>query len=116
MTAYPQTLTQFRQKSPSLNIYLTYDENTHEYLFCEKNDEGLLVSRELPLNIKRTECSSEIHRRLWLVRSFQSEIEILAEQNDSSLRQTSIRYGELSYLYHVNETYEYNDQFGLVEV
>lgn len=116
LTAYPQTLTPFRKGRPNHKIYLTYFEDEDDYLFCEKDAKGYLVNRERSLNIKRSELSSENLSRLWLVRSFQSEIEILAEKHERSLRQTSIRYGELGFLYSENATYEYSDQFGMVKI
>jgi len=54
--------------------------------------------------------------RLWLQRNFQVEVESLAEQQERSLRRTSIRYGEIGFPHRDTASYEYSDQFGLVEI
>jgi CRISPR-associated endonuclease/helicase Cas3 len=116
LTAYPQKLKPFRHGQLNLKIFLTFDDDEQDYVFCEKNDKGFLVNRELPLNIKRAKCSPEMLYRLWLVRSFQAEVEALAEQQERGLRQTSVRYGELGFPHNDKVTYEYSDQFGLVRI
>ena len=116
LTAYPQKLMPFRNGQKNLKIYLSYFEDEQDYLFCEKNDKGFLVNREIPLNIKRANCSPGTLDRLWLVRSFQAEVELLAEQQERGLRQVSARYGELGFPHNDKETYEYSDQFGLVMI
>ena len=116
LTAYPQDLVPFREGRPSLKIFLTFDEDEKKCTFCEKNEKGFPVPRELPLKISRTTLDTEAARRLWLVRDFDTEIEALAEQQETSLRKVSLRYGELGFPHNENEKYEYNDQFGLVKV
>ncbi|PCJ39520.1 MAG: type I-F CRISPR-associated helicase Cas3 [SAR86 cluster bacterium] len=116
LTAYPQTLAPFREGPPSLKIFLTFDEDMQECMFCEKNERGFPVPRELPLKISRVKLCHEAAKRLWLVRNFDIEIEALAEQQEVSVRRVSMRYGELSFPHSEKAKYEYNDQFGLVRV
>jgi len=116
LTAFPQKLNPFRHGQPNLKIFLTYQGNDEGYVFCEKNEKGLPVNREKPLNIKRAQLNQETLDRLWLLRSFQTEVEILAEQQERSLRRTSLRYGELGFPHYDNAAYEYSDQFGLVRI
>jgi len=106
----------FRDGQPNLKVYLTYFEDEEYCFFCEKNDQGHLVNRENVLSIKRSNFSSKMLSRLWLVRNYQKEIEVLSEQQDISLRQASARYGELGFPHKKKKNYEYSDQFGLVEV
>jgi CRISPR-associated endonuclease/helicase Cas3 len=116
LTAYPQQLVPFREGAPSLKIFLTFDEGRQECNFCEKNEKGFPVPRELSLGICRVQLDLEASKRLWLKRDFEVEITDLAEQREVSLRSVSLRYGELSFLYSEKAKYEYNDQFGLVKV
>lgn len=116
LTAYPQQLVPFRQGPPSLKIFLTFDEDRQECAFCEKNEKGFPVQRELPLGIRHVLLDKDANKRLWLKRDFETEIEALAEQQEVSLRSVSLRYGELSFPHSEKAKYEYNDQFGLVKV
>ena len=116
LTAYPQQLVPFRQGAPSLKIFLTFDEDKQACTFCEKNEKGFPVPRELPLGISRNPIDAQASKRLWLKRDFETEITALAEQQDVSMRSVSLRYGELSFPYSEKAKYEYNDQFGLVRV
>ncbi len=116
LTAYPQQLVPFRQGAPSLKIFLTFDEDKQDCTFCEKNEKGFPIPRELPLGISRNQIDAQASKRLWLKRDFEVELEALAEQQDVSLRSVSLRYGELSFPHNEKSKYEYNDQFGLVRV
>lgn len=116
LTAYPQQLVPFRQGAPSLKIFLTFDEDKQVCTFCEKNEKGFPVPRELPLGISRSQIDAQASKRLWLIRNFEAEITARAEQQEVSLRSVSLRYGELSFPYNEKAKYEYNDQFGLVKV
>ena len=115
LTAYPQYLGPFRQGAPSLKIFLTFDDDKQECTFCEKNEKGYPVPRELPLGISRFQIDAHASKRLWLTRNFEKEIDTLAEQKELSLRSVSLRYGELSFRHDEKAKYEYNDQFGLVK-
>lgn len=116
LTAYPQQLVPFRQGAPSLKIFLTFDEDKQACTFCEKNEKGFPVPRELPLGISRNRTDAQASKRLWLKRDFEAEITVLAEQQEVSLRSVSMRYGELSFPHNEKAKYEYNDQFGLVRI
>ncbi len=116
LTAYPQKLTPFRHGQPNHKIFLTFCGDDQEYVFCEKNEQGFPVKREIPLGIRRSTLSQEMLNRLWLQRSFQTEVEALSEQQERSLRGISLRYGELGFPYSEKTAYEYSDQFGLVRI
>ena len=116
LTAYPQQLVPFRQGPPSLKVFLTFDEENQECIFCEKNEKGYPVPRELHLGIARIKIHEKASKRLWLTRNFEVELEALAEQQALSLRSVSLRYGELNFRYDERAKYEYNDQFGLVKI
>jgi CRISPR-associated endonuclease/helicase Cas3 len=116
LTACPQKLVPFRDGPPNLKIFLTFDDDRQECTFCEKNEKGFPVPREQVLNISRTNLKQEAIGRLWLARDYDSEIEVLAEKQEKSLRSISMRYGELSFPHNEKAKYEYNDQFGLVRV
>ena len=116
LTAYPQKLVPFRDGPPNLKIFLTFDEDQQECIFCEKNEKGFPVPREKVLNIKRVNLKPEEVERLWLARNYELEIEMLAEQLEKSLRSISMRYGELNFPHNEKANFEYNDQFGLVRV
>lgn len=116
LTAYPQQLVPFREGSPNLKIFLTFDEDKQAFTFCEKNERGFPVPRELPLGIRRVELDLEASNRLWLKRDFETEIMALAGQKDMSMRSLSLRYGELTFPYSEKVNYEYNDQLGLVKI
>ncbi len=116
LTAYPQKLVPFRQGPPNLKLFLTFDENEQTCFFCEKNEKGFPVNRERPLNIKRTNLNQAMLACLWMTRDFDTEIAVLAEQQEFSLRSASLRYGEISLPHNEKAKYEYNDQFGLVKI
>jgi CRISPR-associated endonuclease/helicase Cas3 len=116
LTAYPQKLVPFREGPPNLKIFLTFDEEQQECIFCEKNERGFPVPREQVLNIKRVNLKPESAARLWLARDYETEVDVLAEQQEKSLRSISMRYGELSFPHSEKANYEYNDQFGLIRV
>lgn len=115
LTAYPQKITPFRSGSPSLKIYLTFDENSENYFFCEKNEKGIPINRERLLNITRASLTIEAKSRLWLQRDFIEAVELMADERDLRVREISLRYGELSFSHNENMAYEYSDQFGLVK-
>ncbi|WP_264769754.1 type I-F CRISPR-associated helicase Cas3f [Coxiella burnetii] len=116
LTAYPQQLVPFRQGQSNLKVFLTFDEDKQVYMFCEKNEKGFPVPRELPLGISRVQLDDNASKRLWLKRNFEKEIQALSEKQEVSMRNASMRYGELSFPYYEKNKYEYNDQFGLVRV
>ena len=117
LTAYPQRLNPFRDNNANHKVFLTFLEDSDGYVFCEKNERGEPVKKEQALGIVRTETlgQSEINR-LWLQRSFQAEVEALAEKQEQSWRHISLRYGELGFLHRDGAKYEYSDQLGLAEV
>ncbi len=113
LTALPQKLTPFRKGKSGLKIFLVFDEDKEICSFCEKNERGHPIPREIPLSINRVELGPEAMSRLWLERHFETTIEDLARQQELNLRYISLRYGELNFLYNEKTKYEYNDQLGL---
>lgn len=115
LTALPQELIKFRAGPPSTKVFLVFDEERQDYVFCEKNEQGYPINRESALAIQRVELSETELSRLWLKRDFGCEVEQLADKQESTCRVISLRYGELSFPYVEKGKYEYNDQFGLVK-
>ncbi|NVK75919.1 MAG: type I-F CRISPR-associated helicase Cas3 [Oceanospirillaceae bacterium] len=115
LTALPQVLTPFRQSEPSLKTYLVFSEPHQASYFCEKDEDGHAINREVILNIQRESLNATAMSRLWLVRDFDQSCVQLAEENELSQRIVSLRYGELSFPHDEKKHYVYNDQLGLVK-
>jgi CRISPR-associated endonuclease/helicase Cas3 len=116
LTALPQMLSPFRKSEPTLKVFLVFDEYQQSSQFCEKDEQGYAIEREQPLNIKRITLSQQANQRLWLTRDFDQSCLALADEQESSQRRISLRYGELSFSHNEKKHYGYNDQLGLVEV
>jgi CRISPR-associated endonuclease/helicase Cas3 len=115
LTAFCQTLTPFRQSAPSLKIFLVYDDSTDSYTFCEKDEQGQVVSCERKWGITHIELSEQIRERLWLERDYDQSVQEIYEDQEISRRRITLRFGELSFRCLENKYYVYNDQLGLVE-
>jgi CRISPR-associated endonuclease/helicase Cas3 len=115
LTGLPQTFVRFRDSQPSLSVYLTYLPEKEEFKFCEKDDDGWPVDRQLALGITRQQLSPKAQKKLWLLRDYEQLIEGLAVEQERSLRSASMRFGELSFPYQEGKKYTYNDQLGLVK-
>ena len=115
LTGLPQTFVRFRDSQPSLNVYLTYLPEKEEFKFCEKDDDGWPVDRQLALGITHQQLSPQAQNKLWLLRDYEKLIEGLADEQERSLRSASMRFGELSFPYKEGKQYIYNDQLGLVK-
>lgn len=115
LTALPQALNPFRKSEPTTKVFLMYDPDEERCVFIEKDEQGFPVIRENILEICRQDISQNQSERAWLVRDYEKLLEEYAEQQDTSKRAISIRYGELNFLYREGREYEYSDQFGLVE-
>ena len=115
LTGLPQTFVRFRESQPSLKVYLTYLPEKSEFKFCEKDDDGRPIERQLSLGIRHQKLSSHAEDKLWLLRVYEQSVEGLAEETEKSLRSTSMRFGELSFPYKEGKQYIYNDQLGLVK-
>ena len=116
LTAYPQKLVRFRSGQESENIFLIFDAGIGVYKFCIKDEQGFAVPYELPLGITQERLEAELSKRLWLQRDYDEAIDSLADELDLTKRRASLRYGELSFRHDEGARYEYNDQFGLVEI
>ena len=115
LTGLPQTFFRFRKSDESLKVYLTYLPEQEDVVFCEKNDDGWLVARQIPLGISVESLTEQASQRLWLTRNYRQLIENIAEDEETSLRRISLRYGELDFRYKEDCSYVYNDQLGLVK-
>jgi len=112
LTALPQQLNSFRKSEPSINLFLTYDEDKDNCYFAEKNDQGQPINRELALRIEHDKLSEKEQENLWLVRDYLTLLETYAEQKEISKKRISLRFGELNL--RESEKAKYNDQFGMV--
>lgn len=124
-TTLPQIFNPFRKMEKRLNIFLIYDSASGTSYFTEKDDRGKpildinyqLINREKILNITRVELSSIEENNLWLNRDYKKGLnDFINEPNQTSLTKISLRFGELNIPDRENSQYEYNDQFGLVQI
>ena len=116
LTGLPQKLTRFRSGSPSKRIFLSYDSDSDDCVFCELGKDGKLVVRESVLNISRAELSGKSRDNLWLERNFKAELESQADRENKSLVRVSTQMGEMSFPDYGEGDYRYCDQLGLVKV
>ncbi len=112
LTAHPQYLHPFRESEPTQKVFLVYDEDDKAYSFCEIEGYDNIIKREEILQINKIEIDDEVEKGLWLKRDYNT----LVEKFDKSKRAISIKYGELSFGYYEDSSYEYSDQFGIVKV
>lgn len=115
LTGLPQAFFRFRDGAQGINTYLTYLHEQEEYKFCEKDEQGFAVDRQKVLRISHYQLTETGHQRLWLERNYPNSVKALADEQEQSLRRTSLRYGELNFLHNENKQYIYNDQLGLVK-
>ena len=95
-----------------MQIYLVKKARSIE--FC-LHDEGMPSTEEV-LNIKRLPLPPTQQQKLWLQRDY-SELVSLYSPGPEQEFATSVRYGEISFIYREgNQQYSYNDQLGLVKV
>ncbi len=125
LTALPQLLNPFRKSEASRNLFLAYNAQENNCYFTEKDEAGkpLMdidyqpINREKILNITRVDLSECEVKNLWLYRDYQNLLsEFISEPWLTTLRRVSLRYGELNIPERDNAQYEYNDQFGLVQI
>ena len=116
LTAHPQYLNPFRNSEPSINLFLTYDEETENCYFAEKNEQGAPINREAIYRIQHSELADDEKENLWLVRDYQALLVAYAEEQETSEKRISLRYGELNFVERDNAEFRYNDQFGLMRM
>ena len=116
LTALPQQLTPFRKSSPTIKVFLVFDEYDEAFEFCEKNDRGFPVKRESVLGIGRFSLNEVELERLWLPRDFELAVEQLSEKLEKSKREVSMRYGEMSFRHSEKKRYGYCDDLGVFEL
>ncbi|MBC5851025.1 type I-F CRISPR-associated helicase Cas3f [Vibrio metschnikovii] len=110
LTALPQYFKRFRKSEPTVQIYLVKKERSIE--FCLR-EEGMPSIDEV-LNIKHLPLPPMQQQKLWLQRDY-SELVSLYSPSAEQEFDTSVRYGEISFIYREgNQQYSYNDQLGLV--
>ncbi|MGL5605206.1 MAG: hypothetical protein ACRDDP_08015, partial [Plesiomonas sp.] len=114
LTALPQYFKRFRKSEPTVQIYLVKKERDIE--FCLREEQGGLHPIERTLNIEHVPLAPAQQQKLWLQRDYSELVRLyspIAEQEFA----TSVRYGEISFIYREgNQQYSYNDQLGLVKV
>ncbi len=80
------------------------------------NIQGGLHPIERTLNIEHLPLPSTQQQKLWLQRDY-SELVSLYSPSPEQEFVTSVRYGEISFIYREgNQQFSYNDQLGLVKV
>jgi len=96
LTALPQHFSRFRQQDKQQTLYRIPDEKG-DWVFVEKTPQGHFSPVETRYKIDSAiELSSQAQARWWLYRDYQTLIEEVAEQNNWSLRETALRYGEIN--------------------
>lgn len=114
LTALPQYFKRFRKSEPTVQIYLVKKERDIE--FCLREELGGLHPIERTLNIEHVPLAPAQQQKLWLQRDY-SELVSLYSPSPEQESATSVRYGEISFIYREgNQQYSYNDQLGLVKV
>lgn len=125
LTALPQVLTPFRKSEASINLFLFYNADDDSCYFTQKDEAGrpLLdennqaINREGILNITRVQLSESERNNLWLERNYQQLLpQHISEPWLTTLKRISLRYGEINFVERENAQYEYNDQYGLVQI
>lgn len=110
LTALPQYFKRFRNSEPTVQIYLVKKARSIE--FCLP-DEGMPSIDEV-LNIKHLPLPPTQQQKLWLQRDYSELVRLYSPSPEQELA-TSVRYGEISFIYREgNQQYSYNDQLGLV--
>lgn len=114
LTALPQHFKRFRKSEPTVQIHLVKKDRSIE--FCLREEQGALHPIERTLNIEHLPLATEQQQKLWLQRDY-SELVSLYSPSPELEFVTSVRYGEISFIYREgNQQYSYNDQLGLVKV
>ncbi len=114
LTALPQVLTPFRQDEKQMKLYLISDDDSESWHFVEKNERGKIANCETSRRIERRELSEEFLNRLWLNRDYAELIENLAAKKSMTLKDTALRYGEISLPDRENGAFVYFEQFGMI--
>ncbi len=114
LTALPQYFKRFRKSQPTVQIHLVKKERSIE--FCLREEQGGLIPIERTLNIEHLPLTPEQQQNLWLQRDYSELVSSYSQSSESEFA-TSVRYGEISFIYREgNQKYSYNDQLGLVKV
>lgn len=120
LTALPQRFNPFRQSSPNIQLFATWQNG--KLIFCEKDDFGEYIDRSGFYNISFIELNTLEKQRLWLDRNYYDILCRLAldhlsenEDIDTKIERLSERYGEIMLPeYDENKNLIYSEQFGLV--
>ncbi len=115
VTAHPQHFHPFRKSEPTTKLYLTYDERKERCYFAEIDDYGEPVNREAILRIEERDLDPALRKRLWLERDYLSALEEASIRKNKTKKEVSLLFGELSFVHHDGDTYEYSDQFGFIK-
>ncbi|MDM1248565.1 type I-F CRISPR-associated helicase Cas3 [Acinetobacter sp. R933-2] len=120
LTALPQRFNPFRQSSPNIQLFVTWQNG--KLVFCEKNDFGEYIARDGFYNITFVELNELEKQRLWLNRNYydilcRMAVEKPSENEDieGNIEKLSKRYGEIMLPeYDEDKKLIYSEQFGLV--
>ncbi|MGZ5027702.1 MAG: type I-F CRISPR-associated helicase Cas3f [Methylobacter sp.] len=96
LTALPQHFCRFREQDKQQTLYRIPDEKG-DWVFVEKTPQGQFSPVETRYKIDSAiELGSQAQARWWLYRDYQTLIEEVAEQNNRSVLDTALRYGEIN--------------------
>ena len=114
LTALPQYFKRFRKSEPTVQIYLVKKERGIEFCLREVQGGGHPIERTL--NIEHQPLPPSLQQKLWLQRDYSELVSLYSPSSELEFA-TSVRYGEISFVYREgNQQYSYNDQLGLVKV
>jgi CRISPR-associated endonuclease/helicase Cas3 len=112
LTALPQVLTPFRQGEKQMKLYLISDDDGESWHFVEKNDKGKTEKCETTRRIEKRELDEKFSNRLWLHRDYAELVE--AAKKLMSIRDATLRYGEISLPEDRPNGFVYFEQFGMI--
>ncbi len=113
LTALPQTLNPFREKSMQLKLFLVPDKE--RFSFMEKDKVGRLESVDTSYGVEQKEMTESAKSKLWLNRNYEALLDEQAELTGMSAKHVALKYGEISLPVYgdVLAKYQYSSQLGL---
>lgn len=119
LTGLPQRFHRFRNSAEDIQLFAVFKDNQID--FCERNEEGDWISRNLLYDIKKIDLSDIEVEKLWLHRDYcqslyeciEGQLRINADER-ALIEKASKRYGEIMIPQSKSQVeYLYSDQLGL---
>lgn len=122
LTGLPQQFYRFRKGLPDIQLFAIYEDE--KISFCERNEDGDLITRSDMYGIEHISLSEEEMGRLWLERSFATSLYLkikdkldVGSDEELLMKRASQRYGEIM-IPKVDKVkmYQYSDQLGMFNI